>query len=123
MTQHLYSVIPAKNIPASPQTTFQHPRKQHSVIPANNIPSFPRRRESTNPAHAGMAVIDNNSSTGRFHKSRARGNDGAFFSGIGVVEQWIPAFAGVTDGMDSRLYGNDAGFPERVRTSVKPAVD
>ena len=28
--------------------------------------------------------------------SRLRGNDGMFFPGIGVVGQWIPAFAGMT---------------------------
>ena len=71
-------------------------------------PSFPRTHEFRN---------ENTTQTSQTHHShtglpqchsREGENDGVFFSGIGGMERWIPAFAGMTDGMDSRLCRNDA---------------
>ena len=110
-----YSVIPAhagiqrpttptpeKSTPSFPKTL--HHSQKHSVIP-QNTPSFPRRRESTIPAHAGIqrpTTPTPEKNTPSFPKtlrhSREGGNDGVFFSGVGVVGQWIPQPApGVAD--------------------------
>ena len=85
--------------------TLRHPREDEN--PPHH-PSFPRTHEIRN---------ENTTQTSQTHHShtglpqchsREGENDGVFFPGIGGMERWIPAFAGMTDGMDSRLCRNDA---------------
>ena len=85
--------------------TLRHPREDEN--PPHH-PSFPRTHEFRN---------ENTTQTSQTHHShtglpqchsREGENDGVFFPGIGGMERWIPAFAGMTDGMDSRLCRNDA---------------
>ena len=77
--------------------TLRHPREDEN--PPHH-PSFPRTREFRN---------ENTTQTSQTHHShtglpqchsREGENDGVFFSGIGGMERWIPAFAGMTDGVD-----------------------